>query len=121
VAAGRSSSLRLGATALGQADAVLVQSVDQPCPPAVVGALFEAVEQGAEIAIPTYGGRRGHPICVAGHLLPELRLVTEEDQGLRAVVRRHGAHEVPVGTEQVLQNLNDPAAYAAALTRLNLG
>jgi molybdenum cofactor cytidylyltransferase len=119
VEGGRSSSIRLGAAELGEADAIVVQSVDQPCPPGVLSALFEAVEQGAEITVPTHDGRRGHPICVAGKLLGELRQVMEEDQGLRAVVRRHVAQEVPVATEQVLQNLNDPAAYAAALTRFN--
>jgi CTP:molybdopterin cytidylyltransferase MocA len=122
VAAGRSSSLCLGAAAVTQADAILVQSVDQPCPPGVLGQLFEAVDRGAEVTIPTYGGRRGHPICVAGRLLPELQQVKEEDQGLRAVVRRHasGVREVPVDTELVLHNLNNPAAYAAALAAWGL-
>jgi CTP:molybdopterin cytidylyltransferase MocA len=48
--------------------------------------------------------------------LPELRAVTEEGEGLRAVVRAHAQHlvEVPVDSESVLWNLNDPAAYAAA-------
>jgi CTP:molybdopterin cytidylyltransferase MocA len=119
VAAGRSSSIRLGAAALTDPRAILVQSVDQPCPAAVIEALFAAVEQGAEIALPTYAGRRGHPICLAGRLLPELLHVTEQTQGLRAVVHGHPQTEVPVDTEQVLHNLNDPAAYQAALTRLN--
>jgi molybdenum cofactor cytidylyltransferase len=114
---GRSASIRLGAELLDEhLAAVLVQSVDQPCPRAVLTVLFEAAGQGAEIAIPTYLGRRGHPICLPGSLVPELRRVQEEEEGLRSIVRRHAERivEVPVADESVVWNLNDPAAYAAA-------
>jgi molybdenum cofactor cytidylyltransferase len=110
---GRSASIRLGAAALSEeVEAILIQSVDQPTSRAVLEALFAA---NAEVAVPTHGGRRGHPVCVSGALLQELREVTEEDQGLRAMVRRHSVTQVAVDDESVLWNLNDPAAYAAAM------
>src|SRR5919199_373505 len=109
---GRSTSIRLGAERLPEAaGAILVQSVDQPVEAEVIVALFTAVEAGAAVAVPSFGGRRGHPVCVSGSLLSELRTVAEEDQGLRAVVRRHPPTEVPVASESVIWNLNDPAAY----------
>jgi len=115
---GRSASLRIGCEAMPEdVLSVVVQSVDQPCPADVLSALFAAVEQRTkEVAVPSFQGRRGHPVCFAGSLWPELRRVTEEAQRLRAVVRRHVQHlvEVPVDSECVLWNLNDPAAYAAA-------
>jgi CTP:molybdopterin cytidylyltransferase MocA len=114
---GRSASIRLGAAAIqAKPTAILIQSVDQPVPSLVIQALFEAVGGEVKVAVPTYQGRRGHPICVAGDVLGELRAVSEVDQGLRAVVRRHAAQlrEVPVDTPAVLWNLNDPASYAAA-------
>jgi molybdenum cofactor cytidylyltransferase len=117
-AGGRSSSIRVGAEALPpNAAAVLVQSVDQPCPASVIELLYRAVETaGANVAVPVFGGRSGHPVCVSGRLVPELATVREEDQGLRAVVRRHAdaTVEVPAPTASILLNLNDPAAYAAA-------
>ncbi|HET6315594.1 MAG TPA: nucleotidyltransferase family protein [Chloroflexota bacterium] len=110
---GRSTSIRVGAAELADdLEAILIQSVDQPVPREVLEALFGAA---AEVAIPTYGGRRGHPVCVSSALLEELRAVTEEEQGLRAVVRRHAVTEVAVDDASVLWNLNDPAAYAAAM------
>jgi molybdenum cofactor cytidylyltransferase len=114
---GRSASIRIGSEALrDDVSAVLIQSVDQPCSIEVLTALFDAAGNGADVALPTYHERRGHPICLASTLLPELRRVTEEDAGLRSIVRRHAAGlvEVPVDTESILWNLNDPAAYAAA-------
>jgi CTP:molybdopterin cytidylyltransferase MocA len=114
-ATGRSASIRLGAAALREAAAaVVVQSVDQPVVAAALRALFEAVEHGAEIAQPVYRGHRGHPVCVSGALVGELKEVDERTQGLRAVVRAHTVTEVEVDDESVTWNLNDPAAYAAA-------
>jgi molybdenum cofactor cytidylyltransferase len=112
---GRSTSIRLGATALpDDVDSILVQSVDQPVPASVLDALVAA---RAEVAVPTYQGRRGHPVCFGGPLLRELRQVSEVDQGLRAVVRRHTVTEVPVDSESVVWNLNDPGAYAMAVAQ----
>lgn len=114
---GRSASIRIGSELFSDDDveALVIQSVDQPCAVDVLEALFLASRQ-ADIVIPTFGGRRGHPISVNGRLLPELRRVTEEEEGLRSIVRRHAEHvfEVPVDSEAVVWNLNDPAAYAAA-------
>jgi len=114
---GRSASIRLGAAMLPQEiGTILVQSVDQPSSLDVLTALFEAISRGAHVAVPTYEGRRGHPICLTGQLLKELRELSEEEEGLRSVVGRHRDHliEVPVSSESVVWNLNDPAAYEAA-------
>lgn len=110
----RSGSIRIGSAAISPAaTAVVVQSVDQPCAMEILRALLTA--EGA-IAIPTFEGRRGHPLVVSGRLLPELREVDEATQGLRAVVRRHAAEivEVPVADASVTWNLNDPETYTAA-------
>jgi molybdenum cofactor cytidylyltransferase len=118
-ASGRSSSIRAGATAIPPGcGALVVQSVDQPCPSKILRTLYQAAEQdGVHVAVPVFGGRRGHPICLSGRLLPELADVREEDQGLRAVVRRHAGarREVPVDSAVVHLNLNDPVAYEEAL------
>jgi molybdenum cofactor cytidylyltransferase len=109
---GRSTSIRLAAGALpSDVEAIIVQSVDQPVPASVLEALFRV---RAEVGVPTYEGRRGHPICLHGALREELRQVSEKDEGLRAVVRRRSVTEIPVDDESVLWNLNDPNAYAAA-------
>jgi molybdenum cofactor cytidylyltransferase len=112
-ATGRSHSIRIGAAALANdVAAVVVQSVDQPCDAELLSRLFEA---RGDVVVPCRGGRRGHPVCFAGWLLPELRAVSEAEEGLRAVVRRHTVVEVPVADETVFWNLNDPQAYAAAV------
>jgi molybdenum cofactor cytidylyltransferase len=117
-AAGRSSSVRAGAVAVPPGcGALVIQSVDQPCPAEIVDRLYRAVESaGVDVAIPVFGGRRGHPLGLSGRLIRELAAVREEDLGLRAVVRRHAdtTVEVSVGSDVIHLNLNDPATYEAA-------
>ncbi len=112
-ASGRSGSIRIGASALpDEVGRVLVQSVDQPCSAAVLKALYAA---DATVAVPTFEGRRGHPVCFSGSVLSELRQVSEETEGLRAVVRRHPVTMVAVTDAWVTWNLNDPQTYADAV------
>ena len=115
---GRSTSIRAGAAALPEGVGVLlVQSVDQPCVAAVQARLYEVAERsGAPVVVPTYQGRRGHPIALAGWVVPELADLSEERQGLREVVQRYRDRtvEVPVEWEGVLWNLNRPEDYEAA-------
>jgi CTP:molybdopterin cytidylyltransferase MocA len=118
---GRSASIRLAAAAVRpKPRAIVVQSVDQPVTADIVSSLFDAIHDTTDVAIPTFQGRRGHPVCFSGELLSELQAVTEVEQGLRAVVRRHAdrVREVPTDSQSVVWNLNDPAAFAAAQATL---
>ena len=98
---GRASSLRRGAEAVDEtAEAVLILSVDQPRPAWVArGAASSAgVQDRPLIVSPRFGERYGHPVLLDGSLLPELRAVTEETLGLRAVIERHVAEATLVVT-----------------------
>ncbi len=114
---GRASSLRAGAAAAEGAETIVVVAVDQPRPAAVTRRLL--AEHTAGITVPAHGGRRGHPVVLAGTLLPELREVAEATQGLRAVIERHAAEvrEVPFDSATVLLDLNTPDDYERAAGR----
>jgi len=128
---GRSGSIRVGLAALlAPPDALLVAAVDQPLETALVDALLAAATgewgpAGAApgrpradaprlILVPVFEGRRGHPPLFHGCLLPELLGVSEEGEGLRAVVRRRPERvlEIPWAGADILLNLNTPAAAA---------
>ncbi|MEX2159322.1 MAG: nucleotidyltransferase family protein [Dehalococcoidia bacterium] len=116
---GRASSLRAGAAALpDSAGPIVILSVDQPRTRENVRAALEAHARGdASITVPTYRGHRGHPVVLAGALLPELREASEEAQGLRGVIAAHEdeVREVEIDNEQVVLDINTPEEYAAAL------
>ncbi len=73
-------------------------------------------ETGDSIVLPTYRGKRGHPVIFARRLYTEL-LAAPQDQGARAVVWAHAAEvlEVPTDEEGVALNLNDPEALRKAM------
>lgn len=122
-ATGKTSSLRSGMDAVpAEADAVLVLSVDQPRPAALIREICTAHEtRDPLITVPAYGGRHGHPTIFARPLFPEMRAITEEEQGLRAVRRRHRAetHVLETPTSTPLIDINTPDDYEAALALLS--
>ena len=70
-------------------DAVLVHPVDNPLvAAATVGAVLEALEGGARIAVPSHAGRRGHPAGFARAAWPALRAAAL-DGGARSVLAEH--------------------------------
>ncbi len=115
-AAGQLASLRTGLHALSPAsEATLVALVDQPdVRPGTVAALIRAFrETGAPLLLPVCEGRRGHPVCFARTLYPEL-LAAPEQEGARAVIRRHRAllREVVVDDPGIHQDVDSPEDLA---------
>jgi molybdenum cofactor cytidylyltransferase len=115
---GRAGSVRVGAAAVREpVTAVLTLNVDQPRPAELIRAIVLAHLSGdAAITVPVWAGRRGHPAVFAGALLPELRAVTEDGEGLRAVRRAHAAETraVDLGDPRVLVDINTPESYREA-------
>ncbi|MGH7395684.1 MAG: nucleotidyltransferase family protein, partial [Candidatus Methylomirabilales bacterium] len=79
-----------------------------------VAALIQAFrETRAPIVLPVHQGRRGHPVCFARALYPEL-LEAQEQEGARAVVRRHRGllREVVVEDPSIHQDVDRPEDFA---------
>lgn len=116
---GRASSVRAGALALpDHTRALVVLNVDQPRQAGLIAQVLAGHLAGdALITTPEQGGRRGHPVVLDGLLLPELRTVVEESEGLRAVVRRHAGRRriLPIDDPAIHLEFNTPDEYAAAL------
>ena len=119
---GRASSIRAGARAMpSEVEAVVVVSVDQPTSASVVERLAETLSASdAEIVVPRYGGRNGHPPMFAAGLVAELREVSERGEGLREIRRGHadGTIFVDMDDPMVTLNLNTPEAYRRAVSLL---
>jgi molybdenum cofactor cytidylyltransferase len=67
---------------------------------------------GNKIVLPTYNGKRGHPVIFAATLFPEL-LAAPLDQGARTVVWAHASEvvEVPTAEAGCVMNVNDSNAF----------
>jgi molybdenum cofactor cytidylyltransferase len=69
-------------------------------------------ESGAPVVIPTYHGRRGHPVLIGRQLFDEL-LGLASDAGADSVVRRYrpATRYVEVEDEGVVIDVDEPEDY----------
>jgi molybdenum cofactor cytidylyltransferase len=118
---GISSSLHAALRALepdADIDGIVVGLADQP----LVGAeayrrVAGAYDDGARLAVATYGGTRGNPVLLGREHWREALALTG-DEGARVLLRRHGAAEVPCDGTGEATDVDTPADLAALETRL---
>lgn len=94
------------------AERVVFTLVDHP---QVSSATIAAVaEARALVAIPVFGGERGHPVSIARSVMEEILQLPPESSP-QDVMRRHRNETLflEVGDPGVLADVDDPAAYAA--------
>lgn len=116
---GMSTSVQCGLRFVGPAAAYLICLGDQPQLTAALDPLLSAAARSTKgILIPTYQGRRGHPLLIHRRYAEEI-MALAPDQGLNMVTRAHGDDtlEVPVGDSGVLEDLDTPADYQQVLQR----
>lgn len=81
--------------------------------PSTVQALWDALADGASIAAPAFGGRRGNPVGFA----PEHRaalLALEGDQGARGLLAAHPVTLVAVDDPGILRDIDEPGDLVPA-------
>ncbi len=119
---GQLSSIQAAIRSLPQAatQGLMLCPVDHPIisreTVALLIAAFDSTQE--QIVVPTYKGRRGHPVIFRAPLYDEL-LAASPDIGARQVVWDHAndIEEVPTDDEGVILNLDDPAAYQNAIAQ----
>jgi molybdenum cofactor cytidylyltransferase len=118
------SSIRCGLRALPGCEAVLVTLGDQPSIRAeLIGEMIRIYETtDAEIIVPTYRGRRGHPILFSSQYCDEVQR-RFDGVGLRGLLSAHPerVHEMKVEDEAVLADMDEPGDYQREKKRMKQG
>jgi molybdenum cofactor cytidylyltransferase len=117
-------SVRCGLAAVPEeTSAVIVALGDQPGITAeVVGTLVRSFRTGDRgIVVPTYEGKRGHPLLFAIAYRDEI-LTRYEGRGLRALLDAHPSDvfDLEVASSGVLEDIDLPADYQRALLAADL-
>jgi molybdenum cofactor cytidylyltransferase len=117
---GQLSSIQTAVRSLapGSTEGMILCPVDHPLVSAelVAKLIREFGASGKAVVLPTYHGRRGHPLIFRASLYEEL-LAASPEVGARQVVWAHENEliEVPTEEEGVVLNLNDPVTLEKAL------
>jgi molybdenum cofactor cytidylyltransferase len=109
-AEGMGASLACAARAAGRADGYLVALADMPfIRPSTIGAVREALAQGAPLVAPYFRGRRGHPVGLAGSFFDDL-IELGGDQGARELLKRNERKlvKIPLGDPGVIRDIDTP-------------
>lgn len=95
-------------------DRCFILPVDIPLVPPRVYRQLLSVE--ADVVIPSFHGRNGHPVCLSVAILP--RILGEPDESsLRDALRSIGFRTIDVDTEEILTDIDTPEDYELALQR----
>lgn len=114
---GMGHSIAAGVSARAHARGWVLLPGDMPLVrPATLRAVHRAVGE-APIAFAQYRGLRGHPVGFSQELFTELSALTGDD-GVRRLLARYPAHDVPVDDEGVHCDIDDAATLIAARERL---
>jgi molybdenum cofactor cytidylyltransferase len=112
--AGMLSSVQCGLRAFRQPiDAVLLWPVDHPLVSRGTIDLLVAAfrDRNPPVVVPTFEGRRGHPVLFSARLIPEL-LAADPSRGAREVVHAHDDRlELPVDDRGVIEDIDTPDDY----------
>lgn len=76
------------------------------------------LQSDGEIAIPSYHGKRGHPVLFDSRLVPEI-LTQPEGSTLRDVVRQHQPCIVDVDDEGILLDIDTLGEYHSMVARFD--
>ncbi len=113
------SSVRCGLAALpAECDTALVAPGDQPGPSAALVRDLIAAYRASDgsILVPTFAGRRGHPLLFSTRYRDEI-LSQFDGVGLRGLLLAHSGEvlEWPTSDRAVIEDLDDPDDYRRAV------
>ena len=124
---GRSTSLVKGANALLsedrlRPDATVIQNVDQPTRTDIIDRLVdELIRSRVDAVQPSFEGHGGHPVVIAGHVLPLLRHADDRTLGLRGVLQQHPPLRISMDDEPVVAlDLDTPGTLPHARQLLGI-
>ena len=107
---GMAASLACGVHANRDAEGWLIGLADMPAVPlAAIAGVRDALSGGAGLAVPSFDGRRGHPVGFTARYREEL-LALQGDAGARRLLERDSSHVVLIetGDDGILADIDVP-------------
>lgn len=109
---GRPYSMKIGLHKSGSKSPVFVQNIDNPFLQQATLNLMQSSIMDADVAIPSYQGRNGHPVLIAKAVIKTIIRNTNYDLNFRELIQSFRHVEVKVSDPGILVNINTPEDYS---------
>lgn len=116
---GKFLSLKMGLSELEQADNCFIQNVDNPF---IDKALLDRMAEKGDLdgyVVPTYNGKRGHPILAGRKVLDHLLSVEDKDHDLRILMNPFRKIIYNTDNSRILLNINSEKDYGEIFGSIN--
>ena len=107
---GMFTSVKAGLGRVG-ADRCFVLPVDVPLVPRVVYERLLSVQ--ADVVIPSFHGKSGHPVCLSSRVIPSI-LARPDESSLRDALHEMGFQIIEVEAAEILMDIDTPEDYRRA-------
>jgi molybdenum cofactor cytidylyltransferase len=114
--AGMFSSIKAG---LAQVCAPAVFLLPGDCPLVTADIYRRMLAVAGDILVPTFEGKRGHPVLLHGALIPEI-LSQPDDSTLRQYIDHKGCVLVEMDDDRILHDMDTPEDYDTVCARLRV-
>ena len=115
-----SASIHAGLQKVAGEKALLIALVDHPAvPPTVISSLIDAWQNGAQLVVPTWQNRGGHPVLVDLQYREELQNL-DPNLGLKALFHAHPdeVKRLPVNSPFIARDMDTWDDYVALHTEV---
>lgn len=120
---GKTRSILAGLAAIPKNyQSVAISAVDQPRETIIYQQLIHQYhQQQAMITVPTYQGKKGHPIILDRQMHSALMKISEQKMGLRQIINDFDKqiHQVEFATADILVDINTPEQYQSHCERIS--
>ncbi len=118
---GRIFSIKLGLKKLNDDPFVFIQNVDNPfVNPEVLNSLMNGI-LNADVAIPTFQGRNGHPVLLNKTVINAIIRNSNLDIQFRELINSFSHIQIEVNDPGILVNINTPEDYSKYFPKYQSG
>lgn len=102
-------SLKIGVKALKESNSIFVHNIDNPFVSEELLALLK--KENAQVVIPEYNGKGGHPILLSKDIIVDLKGTEENQKHLKDYLNSFLSKRVPVSDDRIHININTQEEY----------
>jgi len=108
---GRFYSLQTGLDAIQTGNFCFFQNMDNPFTSKELVSTLYSYRNKADIIIPDYNGKTGHPVLVSPNAVAEILEITDSEKHIKQVIKTFSSYRLQTNDKHILVNINTRQEY----------